>query len=73
MDGSLSVEQRDDVSDPLHELWEKAPGWLIDEPNGRLIERYLGGHIAIALRHKAACSRETIQDGFVFQYPIGLR
>lgn len=51
--------------------WQKGIGWLIDEPKGRFVERYLGGDMAIVLlRREPTGSRETIQDGLVLHLPI---
>jgi hypothetical protein len=67
MDGSV-VEQLNDLSDVVCEARQERPGWLIDEPKGGFIERYLGGDMAIALRRRdAAGGWEPVQDGFIIQ------
>jgi hypothetical protein len=70
MDGSVShVEKSDDLRDPFREAWKKGKGWLVDEPKGRFIERYLSGDMAIVLRlREPASGGETIQDGLVIYH-----
>ena len=59
-----SLEQGDDLGDPFSKAWEKGIGWLIDEPQGMFVERYLRGDMAIVLRlREPAGSGETILDG----------
>jgi hypothetical protein len=55
----------------VSETWQEGKGWLVDEPKGGLVKRYLSGNVAIALRRrKSAGSREPIQNGLIFQHLI---
>jgi hypothetical protein len=60
------VEKLDDLCDPSCKAWEKGIGWLLDEPKGRFIERYLSGDMAIVLRvREPASGGDTVQNGLV--------
>jgi hypothetical protein len=65
------VEQSDDLCDPFRKAWDKGVGWLIDEPKGRFVERYLSGDMAIVLRRcEPSSGGETVQDGLVLHIPM---
>ena len=69
----LTVEEIDNFSHTLRELSEYDEYWVIDEPKGGLIERYLNGSVCIAFRRSEGVPwGQPNQDGLILHAaPIG--
>jgi hypothetical protein len=65
-----NIKSVDDLADSLCESGERFRDFMIRRPEGSLIERYVSGHVCIALRRVEGFggrASRSKQDGFVFQ------